>query len=167
MADKTLRGPEDSAEYEDLFNAASEGDIQRLETASLPSLNVNALEADRLQGRAALHMAAQSGSVPAIHFLLAHGAKVDLCNSEGEMPLYEVAYVAYPEVIRAPLDAGADINLPTGDYSYTVLHNVLKHKNTVTPKQIETIELLLDRGLDVNAEADSLGSTLVSLHAYS
>lgn len=166
MADETFRAPEDSAEYEELFNAASEGDIQRLETALLPSLNVNALEADRLQGRAALHMAAQSGSVPAIHFLLAHGAKVDLRNSEGETPLHEAAYAAHPEVIRALLDAGADINLPTGDYSFTALHNVLKHKNTVTPKQIETIELLLDRGLDVNAEADSWGSTLVSLHAY-
>lgn len=164
MADESFRAPEDSVEYEELFNAASEGDVKRLKAALLLSLNVNALEADRLQGRAALHMAAQHGSVPAVQFLLAHGAKVDLRNSEGETPLHEAAYFAHPEAIGALLDAGADINLPTGDYSYTALHNVLKHKNTVTPKNIEAIELLLDRGLDVNAEADSWGSTLVSFH---
>lgn len=164
MADECFRAPEDSVEYEELFNAASEGDVKRLKAALLLSLNVNALEADRLQGRAALHMAAQHGSVPAVQFLLAHGAKVDLRNSEGETPLHEAAYFAHPEAIGALLDAGADINLPTGDYSYTALHNVLKHKNTVTPKNIEAIELLLDRGLDVNAEADSWGSTLVSFH---
>ena len=165
MAHESFRAPADSVEYEELFNAASEVDvdIERLKTALLPSLNINVLEADRLQGRAALHMAAQSGSVPAVKFLLAHGAKVDLRNSEGETPLHEAAYAAHPEAIRVLLDAGADINLPTGDYSYTALHNVLKHKNTVTPKQIETIELLLDRGLDLNAQADSWGSTLVSL----
>ena len=165
MADEGFRAPADSVEYEELFNAASEVDvdIERLKNALLPSLNINALEADRLQGRAALHMAAQSGNVSAIKFLLAHGAKVDLRNSEGETPLHEAAFAAHPEAIRALLDAGADINLPTGDYSYTALHNVLKYKNTVTPTQIETIELLLDRGLDLNAEADSWGSTLVSL----
>ena len=163
MADESFRAPEDSVEYEELFNAASDVNIERLKTALLSSLNVNALEADRLQGRAALHMAAQTGSVSAVVFLLAHGAKVDLRNSEGETPLHEAAFAAHPEVIRALLDAGANIRLPTGDYSYTALHNVLKHKNTVTPKQIETIELLLDRGLDVNAEADSWGSTLVCI----
>lgn len=164
MADDNFRADENSVEYKEFFNAVSEGDIERLKTALLPSLNinVNALEADRLQGRAALHMAAQTGNVSAIQFLLTHGAEVDLRNSEGETPLHEAAFSAQPKAIRALLDAGADINLPTGDYSYTALHNVLKYKNTVTPQQIETIELLLDRGLDLNAEADSWGSTLVS-----
>ncbi len=162
MADNRFRASKDSVAYEELFNAASEGELKRLEAALLPSLNVNALEADRLQGRAALHMAAQTGSVPAIQFLLANGAEVDLPNSEGETPLHEAAFWAHPEAIRALLDAGADLRLPTGDYSFTALHNVLKYKNTVTPQQIETITLLLDRGLDVNSEADGWGSTLVS-----
>lgn len=164
MADDRFRASKDSVDYEKFFNAASQGDIERLEASLLPSLIVNALEADPLQGRAALHMAAQAGSVPAIKFLLAHGAKVDLRNSEGETPLHEAAYSAHPEAIKALIDAGADMHLPTGDYSYTALHNVLKHKNTVTPQQIETIQLLLDRGLDLNTEADSWGSTLVSFH---
>lgn len=161
--DDRYRASEDSVEYEELFNAASKGDLKRLEAALLPSLNVNALEADCLQGRAALHIAAQAGSVPAIQFLLAHGAKVDLRNSEGETPLHEAAFFAHPEAINALLDAGADINLPTGDYDFTALHNVLKYKHMVTTQQIQTITLLLDRGLDVNAEADEWGSTLVSV----
>lgn len=163
MEEHRFRAPEDSVEYEEFFNAASEGDVERLEAALLPSLNVNALEADRLQGRAALHMAAQTGSVQAIQFLLTHGAEVNLRNSEYETPLHEAAFYAHPEAIKVLLDAGSHINLQTGDYNYTALHNVLKHKTTVTPQQIETIELLLDRGLDVNAEADGWGSTLVSL----
>lgn len=162
MADNCFRASEDSVEYEEFFSAAGEGDVERLEATLIPSLNVNALEANPLQGRAALHIAAQAGSVPAIRFLLAHGAQVDLPNSEGETPLHEASFWAHPKAVSALLDAGADINLPTGDYSYTALHNVLKYKNTVTPQQIETIELLLDRGLDLNAKADSWGSTLVS-----
>ena len=103
----------------------------------------------------------RTGSVSAIQWLLAHGPTVDLRNSEGETPLHEAAFWAHPEAIKALLEAGADINLPTGDYNYTALHNVLKYKNTVTPRQMETITLLLDRGLNVNAIADCWGSTLV------
>ena len=163
MAADSFRAPEGSIEYDELFNAARVGDIERLESISFSSLDVNALEADRLQGRGAIHMAAQAGNVPAIRFLLAHGAKVDLRNAECETPLHEAAFWAHPAAIQTLLDAGADINLPTGDYNYTALHNVLKYKNTVTPQQIETIKLLLDKGLDVNAEADCWGSTLVSV----
>lgn len=162
MSDDSFRAPEDSPEYEEFFKAASNGDVKRLEAALLPSMNVNALQADPFQGRGALHIAAECGNVTAIHFLLAHGAKVDLQDSECETPLHVAAFWARPEAIRALLDAGADINLPTHDYSYTALHNVLKYKCAVTPLQIETIELLLDRGLDPNHEADSWGSTIVS-----
>ncbi|KAL9640372.1 MAG: hypothetical protein Q9164_000315 [Protoblastenia rupestris] len=161
MAEGRSRAPEGSAEYEELFNAANDGDINRLEAALLPSLDVNALEADPLQGRSALHVAAQAGNVTAIHFLLSHGAQVDLRNSEGETPLHEAAFWARPDAVRALLDAGADLRRPTGDYSFTALHNVLKHKNAVTPEMCETIAILLDRGLDVNAKADSWGSTLI------
>jgi ankyrin repeat protein len=59
---------------------------------------------------------------------------VDLRNSEGETPLHEAAFSAHPEAIKALIDTGADIYLPTGDYNYTALHNVLKHKYTVIPQ---------------------------------
>ncbi|MCJ1462833.1 hypothetical protein MMC07_001436 [Pseudocyphellaria aurata] len=150
MSDESFRAPEDSPEYEELFNAASEGDIDRLQAALLPSLNRFIW----------LHKAE---SVLAIQFLLAHGAKVDLPNSEGETPLHVAAYFTHPEAIIVLLDAGADINLPTGDDNFTALQNVLKDKNAVTPQQIETIKLLLDRGSDLNAEVDSWGSTLIEI----
>ena len=144
------RAPEDDVQYEEFYNAAREGNIQRLEAALLPSMSVDALEADPLYGRAALHIAAQAGSVPAIQWLLAHGATVDLRNSEGETPLHEAACFLQPEAIKALLAAGTDINLNSADYSATPLLNVLSNKHTVTPREIETIELLLDRGSDVN-----------------
>ena len=133
MASSDVRAPENDIEYEELFNAASKGNIKQLEAALLPSMSVDALEADPLYGRGALHIAAQAGSVSSIQWLLAHGATVDLRNSEGETPLHEAAFWAHPEAIKALLEAGADIHLPTGDYSYTALHNVLKYKDTVTP----------------------------------
>lgn len=160
MADNSLRAPEDSIEYEELFQAACKGDVKRLEAALLPSLNINTLEPDRLDGGAALHIAGQVGSVPAIRFLIAHNAEVDLRDSKMETPLHKAAFWAQPEAISALLDAGADINLPTGDCSDTALHNVLKRP--VTQRQIDTIKLLLDRGSDLNAEPDSWGSTLMS-----
>lgn len=164
MENWQFRAPEDSLAYQDFFDAASHGEDLHLKATLLPSLDVNALEADLLQGRGALHMAAEVGSVPCIQFLLTHGAKVDLRNSEGETPLHVAAFWARPEAINALLDAGADINLESGDYYFTALHNVLKYKDTVTSQQIETIGLLLDRGLDVNADCDGLGDTLVSHH---
>lgn len=150
------RAPEDDVQYEEFYNAASEGNIQRLEAALLPSMSVDALEANLLQGRAALHIAAQVGSVPAIQWLLAHGATVDLRNSEGETPLHEAAGWVQPEAIKALLAAGADINASSADYSHTPLLHVLSGKHTVTPREIETIELLLDRGSDVNYGLDDI-----------
>ena len=128
-------------------------------------MSIDALEADLLQGRSALHIAAQAGSVPAIQWLLTHSATVDLRNSEGETPLHEAAFWAHLEAIKALPAAEADINLPTGDYNYTALFNVLKYKHTVTPRQIETIEFLSDQGLDaILGLDDDWGSSLVCFH---
>lgn len=91
-------------------------------------------------------MAAQAGSFPAILVLLAHDAKADLRDFEGGTPLREAVYAAHAEAIRALSDAEADIELPIRDYSYMTQHNILKHMNIVTQQQIETIELLPDRG---------------------
>ena len=157
------RATEGNVEYKELFDAASEGDLEHLEAALLPSLDINALEPNHLQGRTALHVASQTGNVEAIQFLLTHGAKVDLRNSEYRTPLHDAAFNAQPEAIKALLKGGASIHLQTGDYNFTALHDVLKFKDTVTPEQIKTIELLLDQGSDVNADADGWGSTLVGL----
>ena len=43
-------------------------------------------------------------------------------------------------------------------------YHVLREKANVSRQQIETIELFLDRGQDVNAPGDSWGSTVVSRH---
>ena len=91
MTDDTSRAFEHSIEYKDLYYAANEDDTECLKVALLPSLNFNALEADRLQGRTALHIAARNGRVPAIQFLLAHGAEFDLRNSKYETPLHSAA----------------------------------------------------------------------------
>ena len=128
-------------------------------------MSVDALEADVMQGRATLHIASQAGNVPAIQWLLAHGATVDLRNSEGETPLHEAACFLQPEAIKALLAAGANINLNSADYSHTPLLHVLDNKHSVTPREIKTIELLLDRGADINYGLDDIWiGTLVCFH---
>lgn len=163
MEGNTIRALEDSVEYNEFFNAAMESSLQGLEAALVPSVDINALEANPLQGRAALHIAAQRGSVEVIQFLIAHGAKTDLRDSEYETPLHAAAFYAHADAVKILLDNGADIKLRTGDTEYTVMQNVLKYKNTITRQHMKTIELLLDRGADVNAE-DGWGSNLVSRH---
>ena len=164
----TNRASEDDLQYEEFYNAALEGNIERLEAALLPSMSVDALEADIMQGSAALHIASHAGNILAIQWLLAHGATVDLRNSEGETPLHVAACCLQDEAIKALLAAGANINLNSAEYSHTPLLYVLGNKPSITPREIKTIELLLDRGADINYGFDDIWiGTLVCFHLIS
>ena len=65
------------------------------------------LKVDR-QGRAALHLAASSGSLRAARLLLEASATVDAANYTGSAPLLDAARAGHVEVARALLEARAD-----------------------------------------------------------
>ena len=62
-------------------------------------------------GETALHTCARAGKVEAAKVLLAHGASVDAGDSwRGQTPLMWAAAQGHPEMMRALIEAGADVN---------------------------------------------------------
>lgn len=167
MERSRFHAAEDDADYNELFNAAMDGNVSRLRAALKPTLDVNALQADPFEGVAALHMAAGYGHVDTIRFLLAHGANVHLRSAYDETPLIHAASGAHLEAVQTLLDAGAHIGTRCGDERTNALFSVLANAHAVTSRHIKTVELFLDRGYDVNAPVDSWGSELVSIHPIS
>lgn len=167
MADDYFHAPKDSAEYNELFAAASQDDIARLKSALLPSININALDADRVSGCTALHNAAYTGNVAAIRLLLAHSAQVDIRNCDGWTPLHVAANALQLDAIKVLLELGADITLEAQwDVDYTMLDVVLlDDRQSLKEARIKTIEFLLDQGCDPNRDDGcGMGGTMVGLH---
>lgn len=158
-------GADDDVAYNELFRAARDGNIRRLEEALQPSSDVNALQGPT--GLAPLHVAAVNGHIDAIHFLLRNGADVDLCSLYDGTALNYAASGAHPEAVQIILDAGAQTSVRPAHESDTPLYSVIQGKYCVSARQIETIQLLLDRGFDINAPIDSIGTRLVSAHRAS
>ncbi|KAL8837392.1 MAG: hypothetical protein Q9176_005698 [Flavoplaca citrina] len=167
--DDSFRAPKNDAEYNRFFDAAIAGSVSALDACFGPNINVNALQADRLRGESALHMAARSGHLPTLRWLLEHGADVNLKDSRNGTALNNAAYGAHIRAAELLLDAGAHIDLETGSRSsYTALSSVLQGKQIVTPQAIAMIELLLKRGFSPAKPVDHMGLTVVSgLHESS
>jgi ankyrin repeat protein len=103
-------------------------------------------------GSTALHWAAHYDAVDQVELLLGAGAKVDLRNDYGVMPLYLAATNGSAAVVDRLLKAGASSNaaLPTGE---TVL---MAAARTGRP---EAIAALLAHGADPNGRQASKGQT--------
>lgn len=116
MQQDELFAPANGADYDELFTAAVEGHVGYLRAALKPSLDINVLQAymsrTSLRRRSALHLAALHGQVEAVQFLLAHGADVDLQDSESETPLHNAAFAANLTIMKLLLDSGADVHHP-------------------------------------------------------
>jgi ankyrin repeat protein len=90
-----------------------------------------------------LAMAAQQYSAETIELLLAHGAKPDGFEDEGETPLRRVAARGCVDCVKALLAAKADPNLAATN-GWTPLFNAISSGNR------EVMELLIAAGADVN-----------------
>jgi ankyrin repeat protein len=85
-----------------------------------------------------------------VRLLLDNGAKVDVFDGVGEMPLSRALYT--PEKERFPLVAylisrGADVNGLTHNYPRTALHLA------AAEGELELVKLLIEKGADVNMKA--------------
>ncbi|KAL8653416.1 MAG: hypothetical protein Q9210_002111 [Variospora velana] len=158
-------GPEDDVVYNELFRAARDGNIGRLKEAMQPSLDVNALQGPT--GLAPLHVAAANGHIDAIQFLLENGADVDLCSRYKETALNKAAFGAHTEAVRILLDAGAQTSVRPGHEVDTPLYSVFQDQKSVSARQVKIIQLLLDRGFDINAPINSLGTRLITMAVIS
>lgn len=168
--DQPLWVPPDSQVYMDLWKAVESQDLDALTVALQPDLNINNLygSEDDMEGRTLLHHAAEKGSAEVVHCLLDHGATVDSLSVDRfgpETPMHVAASMARPDVLTVLLDAGADINkvdIQAGRGG-NALHLVLLRKTKIEQRHLDTINLLLDRGIDIRsrAEWEQEGATIV------
>ncbi|OCK81067.1 ankyrin repeat protein, partial [Lepidopterella palustris CBS 459.81] len=95
----------------------------------------------------ALHIAANSGSIPLVQLLLDHGFDVEFESSSRrgvchETPLGAAALNGQKDVVQCLLKRGADINRQVCHYQFTPIRNAARVGNT------KAIKLLLDFGAD-------------------
>jgi hypothetical protein len=114
------------------------------------------LQSCRFSGRTLLHCAAGAGCLTVVQSLLQLGTDPDILDSGGHTPLYSVAnecrWSTGPEVVRALVLAGADVNACDGVTNATPLHMAARRGF------VEIARTLLDCGADIDAR-DRRGTT--------
>jgi truncated hemoglobin YjbI len=110
----------------------------------------------RYGGRTLLHFASASGRLEVVEGLLRLGTEPDVLDSGGHTPLYSVANECAsekgPRVVRALVQAGADVNASGGVTRTTPLHMAARRGHQ------EIALALLDLGASVEAR-DRKGDT--------
>jgi len=106
-------------------------------------------------GRTLLHAAAGEGSLPTVQLLLQLGADPNATAQGGHTPLYSVGNECEADgedVVRALVDAGANVNAHTGVKRCTALHMAARRGNVAVAKA------LLECGANIEAR-DSMGDS--------
>jgi ankyrin repeat protein len=98
---------EDHLRFWRMHSAAIEGDLAALQTFLDAGDDINAFD---VTGQTPLHFAAEHNRIPAMRFLLAHGADVNAIDESvcGDTPLGSVAGNCSLEVAQLLISAGAD-----------------------------------------------------------
>jgi ankyrin repeat protein len=91
-----------------LIQAALAGNSAAIEVLLAAGADADAAETRR--GTTALHLAAFRNRLGVIDALLAHGARVDVVDDNGETPLFWAIGNGHAEAITRLVNAGADIN---------------------------------------------------------
>ena len=109
-------------------------------------LGVNGGDAN---GCTPLHSAAANGKLEAVHELLRLGGKPSMTKVAGTYgtPLHQAAFYGHREVVLVLLEAGCPINIVTS-VGQNILHFAAECGN------VGLLGLLVERGLDVNGDAD-------------
>ncbi len=128
---------------QDIFIASYNGDFETVE--KLIKQDPKLVNSKNSFGRFPLEMAASTGQVEIVRFLLKHGADVKM-NRNGATALHMAAlYGGKTELISLLLKNGADMNARTAN-GQTPLNLA------VIGKQKAVADLLLDRGAEINLE---------------
>jgi ankyrin repeat protein len=110
----------------------------------------------RFSGRTLLHFASGAGCLEVVAFLLQLGADPNIQDSGGHTPLYRVANECGsepgPDLVRAVVRAGADVNARGGVTRATTLHMAARRGYA------GIASALLDCGAPIEAR-DSRGAT--------
>ncbi|EEQ34496.1 hypothetical protein MaudCBS49596_003976 [Microsporum audouinii] len=163
--------PSDSPSYRAFFDAARHGTVEQMRAALTSEIDINALEGDGFEGMAALHLACfHNGDVEVVRFLLDHGAEVNILDRDragNSYPLHWAANKDRADIVRLLLERGAEKSRKGFD-GRNALGMVLYYSlspRKVQPKQMETIQVLLDHGFSVD-ESGMLFEAVLSRDQY-
>jgi ankyrin repeat protein len=138
---------------DDLFAATERGD-----NAGISKLAANGADVNSMKGNLTpLFVAVRSNRLPTVKVLLALGADPNLAS-----PIF-VAIQRDTEIVRALIDAGANVNTATKPYKYTALGSAAYNADPdfrkqqrsgkyhgPLPSSLETVRLLIKAGADIN-----------------
>ncbi|EGE01373.1 hypothetical protein TEQG_08570 [Trichophyton equinum CBS 127.97] len=148
--------PPDSPSYTAFFNAARQGTVDEIRAAYTSEIDINALQGDGFEGMSALHLACfHNGDVEVVRFLLDHGAEVNILDRDRAGNSYSLHWAANrdrADIVKLLLDRGAEKSRKGFD-GRNALGMVLYYSlspRKVEPKQMETIQVLLDHGFSVD-----------------
>jgi ankyrin repeat protein len=113
---------------------------------------------ERVEGKTALHVAAERGDVRTIRVLIGHHADVGGLDAEGEPPLLLAARGGHTDCVDALLAGGADPNQESAVTAVRPIHVA------VLSGAPDTLQRLLRGGADPNATSSS-GETALHLAA--
>jgi len=97
---------------EDLFNAASAGNIQQISKLLSEGLDVNISNQER---ETALHMAAARGHYEAVMFLVRNGAWVNSPTIKNWIPLHHAVRFRHPNIVNFLIRRGSSASSRTSD----------------------------------------------------
>ena len=75
-------------------------------------------------------------------------------DDSGYMALHHAAMDGYPDVVRALLEGGANVNAWKGQRDWAAIHAAAQQGH------YDVVKLLIDRGADIDAECNTSGSPL-------
>lgn len=103
-----------------------------------------------IQGRTLLHLAAESGNIETVQFLLDNGAKIDAKDNDERTPLFLAALNNDRTMVNFLKENGANV------YNHNFLHSAVEEDNT------NAVEIFLDEGLSPYS-SDSKNKTPIDL----
>jgi cytohesin len=126
------------------LNAAAQGDVNALRELLRASSAAVVCAADNPDEFTSLHVAAASGHVAVVEFLLSDEVKADATTPRGNnfTPLHSAAMQGHTEICRLLIEAGADPNVQTDPQGYAPLHSASFGGH------VQTVRYLIEQNAD-------------------
>ncbi|AVP87363.1 ANK repeat containing protein [Candidatus Phycorickettsia trachydisci] len=131
-----------------LYYAVCNGDCTQVHLLIFQGANVNTIDS---QGNSLVYIAAMKGRLDILKVLIDHSANFEAVNEKGCKPIYAAAICNQLDTMKYLVQTGADLGL----------HGYILLNTAVTNNDVILIDLLINRGLNLNTR-DELG--LSALH---
>lgn len=107
---------------------------------------------EHFRGSTLIRRAIQRQLPEMTYLLTERGASLRVRDGSGETPLHWAATACHPEVLRVLLDAGAEVDT-VGIRQNTPLMNIVNQVLIKKARHLACVQLMLDRGANVNARS--------------